>query len=80
MLILRLKTKYIVGYFHWFFCHKFRLNISQNSLFHQKQHEISFFSRLGLNSKEVHTQTPQTQSLSTDKEANSTSTSVESAL
>ena len=49
-------------------------------LFHQKQHEISFFSPLWLNLQEVHIQTPLQQSLYTEKGANSTSTSVEIAL
>ena len=71
------------------YCRLFSLNfLSQISakyfnkfrLFHQKQHEISFFSQIWLNLQEVHTQTPLTQSLQTKKRANSTWTSVESAL
>ena len=46
LLILFLKTKSIVDCFDLIFCQKFGLNISKFSLFHQKQHEISFFSPL----------------------------------
>ena len=60
LLIWRLKTKLIVGYFHLSkipgkYFTKFRL-------FHQKQHEMSFFSPLWLILQEVHTQKPLTQS------------------
>ena len=64
LLILRLKTKYIVGYFHWIFLSQIPAkNFTKFRLFHQKQHEISFFSPLWLNLQVVHTQTPLKQSL-----------------
>ena len=64
LLISRLKTKYIVGYFRWFFLSQISAkNFTKFRLFQQKQHEISFFSPLWLNLQEVHTQTPLTQSL-----------------
>ena len=62
--ILRLKTKYIVGYFYWIFLWRIPAkNFTKFRLFHQKLHEISFFSPLWLNLQEVHNQTPLTQSL-----------------
>ena len=64
LLIVRLETEYIVGYFHWFFLSQIPAkNFTKFRLFHQKQHEISSFSPLWLNLQEVHTQTPLTQSL-----------------
>ena len=64
LLILRLKTKYIVGHFKWIFLSQIPAkNFTKFRLFHQKQHEISFFSPLWLNLQEVHTQTPPAQSL-----------------
>ena len=64
LLILRLKTKYIVGYFHRIFLSQIPSeNFTKFRLFHQKQHEISFFNPLCLNMQDVHTQTPLTQSL-----------------
>ena len=64
LLILRLKTKYIVGYFHWIFLSQIAAkNFTKYRLFHQKQHEICFFSPLWLNLQEVHTQKQITQSL-----------------
>ena len=39
LLILFLKSEYIVGYFIEFFCHKLRLNISQKSDFFIKNSE-----------------------------------------
>ena len=64
MLILRLKTKYIVGYFYWIFLSQIPAKyFTKFRLFHKKQHEKSVFSPLWLNLKEAHTQTPLTQSL-----------------
>ena len=81
VLILRLKKNYIVGYFHWIFLSQIPAkNFTKFRLFHQKQHEISFFSPFWLSLQEVHIHTPLTQSLYTEKGAISTSTSVESAL
>ena len=58
-----LKTKILSDTFIEVFCQKFWLNISKFRLFHQKQHEISFFSPLWLNMQEAHTPTPLTLSL-----------------
>ena len=64
LLILRLKTKYIVGYFHWIFLSQIPAKyFTKFRLFHQKQLEIIFFSPLWLNLQEVHNQTKLTQSL-----------------
>ena len=63
-LILRLKTKYIVGNFHWIFLSQIPAKyFTKFWLFHQKQHEINYFSPLWLNLQEKHTQTPLTQFL-----------------
>ena len=64
LLILRLKTQYIqyiAAYFHWIFFSQISTKyFTKFKLFHQKQHEISFFSPLWLNLQEVHNQTPLT--------------------
>ena len=52
----RLKTKFIVSYIHWIFLWQIQAKyFTKFRFFHQKQHEISFFSPLWLNLKEVHT-------------------------
>ena len=62
-LILFLKSKYIVGYFYCVFLLKIPAKyFIKFRLYHQKQHELSFFSPLWLILQEVHIQTPLTQS------------------
>ena len=63
-----------------FFVKNFWLIVSKISLFHQKQHGISFFSPLWINLPEIHPETPLIQSLQTQMRAIPTSNYVESAL
>ena len=59
LLILRLQTKYIAVYIHWIFRSQIPAKyFTKFRLFHQEQHEISFFSPLWLHLQEVHNQSP----------------------
>ena len=60
LLILFLKTKNIVVYFYLIFFVKNLSKYFKNQIFHQKHHEISFFSPLWLNLQETHRNTTNT--------------------
>ena len=73
-------TKYCQLFLYRFFVQSSWLNFSKFILFHQKQHEISFFSPLRLNLPKLHPQIPLIKFLLTQKGAIPSSTLVESAL